>query len=429
MRLLLVLMVVIWGANYSLIKVVLRELPPPVFNALRLLVASGVFRILLAFMARTRPTRRDWIQLAGLGLYGQFLYQLFFLNGMSRTSVANASLIVGLVPLVVALTNAAMGLERLSRAYWIGIAVSVVGMYFVVGLDAGMSTTSLVGDALTFGAVLAWSAYTVAAKPLLTRHSPLVVTGWSMALGTVFYLPYAMPDMLALDWRRLEPAPGSAPPFSALLALNLSYVLWNTAVQRIGSSQTAIYSNLIPVAAVGTAAVWLHEPIDRWKAIGAALIVAGLVAATRRRKRPTRSRPKSSWISRRRRAAARRRRSRSSEEYRPWALPPAPYASVGGMVMRRMPPTSMPEVPISKPGMAPFVPCRNWDRAGALKKLATPAAPCRVIEVEVVSDRKLAAAGGLGARTDGQVLDDEVGRALGRRRRSVGVVVCCRRKR
>ena len=68
---------------------------------------------------------------------------------------------------------------------------------------------------------------------------------------------------------------------SALLALNLSYVLWNTAVQRIGSSQTAIYSNVIPVAAVGTAAVWLHEPIDRWKAIGAVLIIAGLVAATR----------------------------------------------------------------------------------------------------------------------------------------------------
>jgi drug/metabolite transporter (DMT)-like permease len=281
MHLLLLLMVVIWGANYSLIKVVLRELPPPAFNALRLLVASGVFLILLAFTARTRPSRRDWIQLAGLGLYGQFLYQLFFLSGMSRTSVANASLIIGLVPLVVGLTNAALGLERLSRAYWIGIAVSVVGMYFVVGLDAEMSTTSLIGDALTFGAVLAWSAYTVAARPLLTRHSPIVVTGWSMALGTVFYLPYAMPEMLAVEWRQVSAGAWIGTSLSALLALNLSYVLWNTAVQRIGSSQTAIYSNLIPVAAVGTAAIWLHEPIDRWKAIGAALIIAGLVAATR----------------------------------------------------------------------------------------------------------------------------------------------------
>ena len=102
-----------------------------------------------------------------------------------------------------------------------------------------------------------------------------------MALGTLFYLPYAIPDMLAVDWRQVSAGAWIGTSLSALLALNLSYVLWNTAVQRIGSSQTAIYSNLIPVAAVGTAAIWLHEPIDRWKAIGAALIIAGLVAATR----------------------------------------------------------------------------------------------------------------------------------------------------
>ena len=102
-----------------------------------------------------------------------------------------------------------------------------------------------------------------------------------MALGTVFYLPYAIPDMLAVEWRQISAGAWIGTCLSALLALNLSYVLWNTAVQRIGSSQTAIYSNLIPVAAVGTAAIWLHEPIDRWKAIGAALIIAGLVAATR----------------------------------------------------------------------------------------------------------------------------------------------------
>jgi drug/metabolite transporter (DMT)-like permease len=280
MHLLLLLMVVIWGANYSLIKVVLRELPPSVFNGLRLSIASGVFLVLLA-AARTRPSRREWIQLAGLGLYGQCLYQLFFLNGMSRTSVANASLIIGLVPLVVALTNATLGLERLSRAYWIGMVVSVLGMYFVVGLDAGVSRASLLGDSLTFAAVLAWSAYTIAAKPLLARHSALVVSGWSIVLGTLFYLPYATVDMLTVDWRRVSAGAWIGTSLSALLSINLSYILWNTAVQRIGSSQTAIYSNLIPVAAVATAAVWLHEPVDGWKTFGGALIIAGLVVATR----------------------------------------------------------------------------------------------------------------------------------------------------
>jgi drug/metabolite transporter (DMT)-like permease len=281
MRLLLLLMVVIWGANYSLIKVVLQELPPPVFNAVRLSIAAAVFVAVLALTAKTRPTRREWIQLAGLGFYGQFLYQLFFLNGMSRTSVANASLIIGLVPIVVALTNASLGLEKLTRTYWLGTAVSLVGMYFVVGLDAGVARASLVGDLLTFCAVLAWSAYTVAAKPLLARHSSMVVSGWSITLGTLFYLPYAVPEMRNVDWPQVSAGAWIGTTVSALLSINLSYILWNRAVQTLGSSQTAIYSNLIPVAAVGTAAVWLGEPVDRWKTIGAALIIVGLVVATR----------------------------------------------------------------------------------------------------------------------------------------------------
>jgi drug/metabolite transporter (DMT)-like permease len=283
MHLLLLVMVVIWGANYSVIKIVLHEMPPAVFNALRLVIASAVFLAALPLTARARPTRREWIQLAGLGLYGQCLYQMFFMNGMARTSVANASLIVGLVPMVVAIVNAAMGLERLTRAYWAGMVLSLFGMYFVVGLDASVTRTSLIGDLLTFGGVLAWSAYTLAAKPLLTRHSPLVVTAWSMALGTLFYLPYATPDIVRLDWSRISAGAWTWTILSALLSLNLSYILWNTAVQRLGSSQTAIYSNVIPVAAVGIAALWLHEPIDAWKSIGAALIVLGLVVASRRR--------------------------------------------------------------------------------------------------------------------------------------------------
>ena len=99
--------------------------------------------------------------------------------------------------------------------------------------------------------------------------------------GTLFYLPYAMPDVLAVDWRQISVGAWIGITVSALLSINLSYILWNMAVHRLGSSRTAIYSNVIPVAAVGTAAVWLGEPVDRWKAVGAALIITGLVVATR----------------------------------------------------------------------------------------------------------------------------------------------------
>ena len=57
-------------------------------------------------------------------------------------------------------------------------------------------------------------------------------------------------------------------------------MVWYTAVQRIGSSRTAIYSNLTPIVAMIVAAVWLGEPITRPQILGAALILSG-IAVTR----------------------------------------------------------------------------------------------------------------------------------------------------
>ena len=63
---------------------------------------------------------------------------------------------------------------------------------------------------------------------------------------------------------------------SAWLALCLSYLIWYTGVQRLGPSRTSIYSNAIPIVALVTAAVWLHEPITATKAIGATAVLTGL---------------------------------------------------------------------------------------------------------------------------------------------------------
>jgi drug/metabolite transporter (DMT)-like permease len=100
-----------------------------------------------------------------------------------------------------------------------------------------------------------------------------------MAFGTLFYLPYAAPSLAGVDWSRVSGAAWAWTITSALLALNLSYLLWNTAVQRIGSSKTAIYSNLVPVFAVASAMIWLGEDVNAAKLTGAALIILGVVAA------------------------------------------------------------------------------------------------------------------------------------------------------
>jgi drug/metabolite transporter (DMT)-like permease len=215
--LLLLLMTLIWGSNFSVIKSAFRELDPQAFNAVRMVVASLAFLVVMAgarglspttqgstFYSPARVTAREWMQLAVLGLIGHVLYQLCFISGLARTSVANSSLMLAITPVLIAVLSALLGHERIGRAHWIGATVSTAGIYLVVGRGFRLGGAGLLGDALMFGAVLCWAIYTLGARPLMERHSPVAVTGLSMALGTLVYVPMVWPQVRDVDWSRVS---------------------------------------------------------------------------------------------------------------------------------------------------------------------------------------------------------------------------------
>ena len=65
--------------------------------------------------------------------------------------------------------------------------------------------------------------------------------------------------------------------FSSLLALNFAYTAWYTGVRALGSSRTSIYSNVVPVAALLVAMVWLGERLVGMRLLGAVLVAAGVL--------------------------------------------------------------------------------------------------------------------------------------------------------
>ena len=345
---LLLVMTVIWGVNYSIVKVALREIPPLAFNSLRLGLASLLFLLTLALCRRAghranesngattrsaerpsvgvstsdagpRPARRraqreggtsddpasppisdtgprtsgdtasalpvfqrsrinprDWLLIALFGLIGHFVYQLCFLFGLDRTTVANSSLILGCSPVVVALFSAALGHERVGPLHWTGAVLSVAGIYLVVGRGARLGGASLAGDVLTICGLFCWGMYTVGAKGLLDRHSPLEVTGYSMAIGTVPYVLLGLGELRRIDWNGVPAEAWAALVFSAVFALFVAYLIWYVAVQRIGNVRTAMYSNLTPIAALAAAVLWLGERLTSSAVAGAIAILTGM---------------------------------------------------------------------------------------------------------------------------------------------------------
>jgi drug/metabolite transporter (DMT)-like permease len=279
----LLLATFVWGSNYSVVKFVLRELPPHSFNLMRLALASLVFLVTIWLHRRSYGnsafSARDVALVALLAVVGHFGYQSLFIEGVARTSAGNASLILACTPVAVTLTSAALGQERVGWLHWLGTALSVLGVSLVVGWGDG-SGASVVGDLFMIAATACWTIYTVAARPLLVHHPPVVITGYSMAIGAVLYLILRCTELVTTPWREVSDMTWVAVIFSSVLALNFSYTVWYTGVQRLGAPRTSIYANMVPIAALVVAGLWLGEPVGWLKLTGAGLVIGG-VALTR----------------------------------------------------------------------------------------------------------------------------------------------------
>ena len=148
-------------------------------------------------------------------------------------------------------------------------------------LDGG---ATLRGDVLMMVSVGCWAAYTLGASRLIARHTPLYVTGMTMLIGTVPYVFISLRQIVPVNWGAVSGATWVSLVLSALLALNLAYLIWYIGVQRIGAARTSVYSNVVPIVAMAVAAIWLGEPISTVKIAGAAAVLSG-VALTRVRSR------------------------------------------------------------------------------------------------------------------------------------------------
>jgi drug/metabolite transporter (DMT)-like permease len=275
---LLVVMVLVWGVNYIVLKAVMREIEPLAFNAVRFSLAATA----LAAIARVRgapvPVRRDVVRLLGLGLLGNTIYQFSFILGLAQTRTGNAALIMAAVPVQTAVISHLRGAERLRARDATGLAISFCGIATVVlGSRAGVAFGgSMRGDLMIWVATVCWSFYIVGMKPLADRYGPVTVTAWTMGLGAVPMVLLSIPAVLAQQWRTVSTPAWVGLFFSAMGALVVAYMIWSRGVQRLGAARTALYSNLTPFVVALAAWAWLGEPPTWWQAAGAVGIFTGI---------------------------------------------------------------------------------------------------------------------------------------------------------
>jgi drug/metabolite transporter (DMT)-like permease len=275
----MLLAVLIWAMNFSFIKIALREISPNGFNGPRLVLAA---LLLLVFLwrkeGRISLDRADLWKVVILGLVGNTSYQLLFINGFSLTTASTTSLIMTMTPIFIALMSAIFIRERIHWAGWLGIAISFFGLYLIIFSQGGLSPLSgqnLKGNLMILVGNLFWAAYTVFSKPLLEKISALKLTSLTLAIGALFYLPFAAKEIIQQPWNSVSLKGWGSFFYSSILAIAVSYVIWYSSVRRVGNTKTGIFNNITPVFTVFFAYLFLHERVTVQEVVGAVIILFG----------------------------------------------------------------------------------------------------------------------------------------------------------
>jgi drug/metabolite transporter (DMT)-like permease len=276
-----------WAGNAVLGRAVVGQFPPLALSFWRWALA---FALLAPFAATSvwehRATIRThlpilaWTSLLGVGCYNSLQYL-----ALQTSSAVNTTLIGASGPIIALLVGAAFFSAPVARSQWIGAAVSLLGVLWVIARGEPANLVRLHfarGDLIMLAATSAWSLYTWL---LRRRRPPLPLAAFlavQFALGALMILPF-----YGLEWLITRRSPEATATnaavlmYVALLPSLAAYYCWDRGVLRAGAVLPMVFVNLTPVFAAALSWAVLDDPIGTYHLVGGALILTGIHLANR----------------------------------------------------------------------------------------------------------------------------------------------------
>ena len=272
---LMLLLCLIWSLQQIVLKATALDFSPTLQLALRSGIAAVLVWLYMRFKGE-RLTLSNGVWQPGL-LVGVLFALEFVMVGQAVRYTTAGHVVVFLYSAPV---FAALGLhlklpaERLAPLQWLGIAMAFGGI--ALAFMGHGSQTSLLGDALALGGALAWGLTTVAIRCTALSSLPATQTLlYQLAVGFVLLIAAAL--FMGQTTFHSSWAVWSALAFNAVVVCFFSFLVWFSLLRKYLASRLGVFSFLTPVLGVLLGAWLLDEPIEADFAMGALLVLAGIV--------------------------------------------------------------------------------------------------------------------------------------------------------
>jgi drug/metabolite transporter (DMT)-like permease len=268
----------IWGVPYLLLKVAVEDLSPAVVVLLRTALAAAMLLPVALLRGELAPVLRRWRWV--LVFAAVEIAVPFWLLGAAEQHLSSSltGLLVAAVPFVAAIAGRLLREERLTPVRVAGMALGVVGIAVLLGLDVGgAALVPLLAVALT---VIGYGTAPMIVTRQLADVDGVAASSVALTVTAVVYAPFALTRT-----DEVAEAPGRALLSVVVLGLVCTAValsLFFALIREVGPQRALVITFLNPAVAVLLGVLLLDEPFTLGLALGLPLVVAGCVLATRR---------------------------------------------------------------------------------------------------------------------------------------------------
>ncbi len=273
-----------WGTGFFFGKIALREMSSAHMVLYRFLFAAVP---LLPLLARHWPrfSRREWAVLGVASFLGVPLQFLVQFHGLTMTTVSHASLMVGTMPVILAVGATIFAGERLSGVGWVATGVSTGGAALIAlgnRGQAGGNGPSLHGDLLVVASCVIALFWILLNKRLLMEHDHRAVTAAGVLLGTAMLLVWVLavdrpPPVAGVSWQAW-----GALAASGVLCTATTTLLWNWGMSQVPASQAGVLLNIEPLMGSVLGVLVLGERLGPAAWVGGAMILSAALVLTSR---------------------------------------------------------------------------------------------------------------------------------------------------
>lgn len=276
---LLVLLTLVWGINWPIMKLGVQHFPPLSFRAVSMWLAVPLIALVLRYQrVPLRIPRSFWPQLLALAVPNMVMWHCLVISAIPLLSSGRAAILGFTMPIFSAVIGWLIYHERLRGRAWCGVAAALLGVVLLLWHEVGALGSRPIGVFLMLLAAASWAVGTQLLRRSRMPVPLLSVAFWMVVVGALA-LTVAAVVLERHQWH-LPNAPAlAAIVFNGVLVLAFAQIVWFYLARNLPPIASTLSVMFIPVLGVFTGALWLGEVLhwQDWAAVGLMVVAIASV--------------------------------------------------------------------------------------------------------------------------------------------------------